>query len=100
MASHGQAHERVQRYFPHVFGDAQMMTTVRPILAVQLANINVLRQELLFIESVYGPPKNYFYGVGGAPYLNLRPPLNTATNLTVEDIFGPNGISVVIDPMK
>ena len=51
--------------FCGVFGNAQMMTTVRPTLAVQLANINVRRQELLFVDAVYGPPKNYFYGMAG-----------------------------------
>lgn len=35
-----------------------------------------------------------------ASYLNLRPPMNSATDLTVNEIFGPNGISAVIDPEK
>jgi hypothetical protein len=86
--------------FRSVYGDSQMMTTVRPMLAVQLANPSILREELLFVENVYGPPKNFFYGVAGAPYLNLRPPMNSATNLTVDDIFGPNGISVTLDTVK
>jgi hypothetical protein len=92
--------KEISDIFRAVFGDAEMMTRVRPVLAGQLTNPYIFRQELLFIENVYGPPKNYFYAISGAPYLNLRPAMNNRTDLTVEDIFGPNGIAVTFEGLK
>jgi hypothetical protein len=54
----------------------------------------------MFIDQVYGPPRQYFYALGGAPYLGRRPPLNTRTDLTVEDIFAPDGLPVTRESLK
>jgi hypothetical protein len=92
--------KEISDIFRAVFGEQAMMTRVRPVLAAQLANPSIFRQELTFIEQVYGPPRQYFYALGGAPYLGLRPPLNTRTDLTVEDIFGPQGLPVTRESLK
>src|SRR5262249_34322738 len=70
------------------------------VLAGQLTNPFIFRQELLFIEHVYGAPKHYFYALAGAPYLNLRPTMNMRTDLTVEDIFGPAGLPATLESLK
>jgi hypothetical protein len=92
--------KEISDIFRTVFGDEQMMTRVRPVLAGQLANPFIFRQELLFIENIYGPPKHYFYALAGAPYVNLRPAMNMRTDLTVEDIFGPEGLPVTLENLK
>jgi len=53
------------------FGDAAMMTRVRPIYASQVVNPYLTRLGLEYIDTVFGPPARFFYGVAGAPYFNL-----------------------------
>ncbi|MFZ4623078.1 MAG: hypothetical protein ACOYNF_02475, partial [Rhodoferax sp.] len=57
--------------FRAVYGDAAMLTTVRPVFASQVVQPYVARVGLDFIDAVYGPPSRYFYALAGAPYFNL-----------------------------
>lgn len=63
--------------FRAVVGTANMLTTYRPVLSGQFSNPWVQEQGLSMIEAVYGPPKNYFYGIAGAPYFTLGALQNT-----------------------
>jgi hypothetical protein len=63
--------KEISDIFRSVYGAAAMMGTVRPVLAGQVVQPQVLRVGLKFIESVYGPPSRYFYALAGAPYFNL-----------------------------
>ena len=62
--------KQISDIFRGVFGNAQMMTRVRPIYAVQVAYFDVGQRGLEFIKNYYGAPNQYFYGVAGAPYFN------------------------------
>ena len=77
--------KEVSDIFRSVFGDAAMMTRVRPVLASHVARPIVLTQGLEFIERTYGLPSKFFYAAAGTTYFNI---LNdTRTTLTVDQIF-------------
>ena len=63
--------KEISDIFRSVYGDAAMMTTVRPVFASQVVQTYVAQLGLEFIEAVYGPPSRYFYAFAGAPYFNL-----------------------------
>ncbi|MHB1140310.1 MAG: carbohydrate-binding protein [Sulfuricaulis sp.] len=77
--------KEVSDIFRSVFGDAAMMTRVRPVLAGQLARPAVITQGLEFIANVFGPPARYFYAVAPAVYFDIDN--STRTDLTVDQIF-------------
>lgn len=55
--------------FRAVFGDAAMMTRVRPIFAAQFGNANnFLREGLQWAEGYHGNVRDLWYGGGGAAY--------------------------------
>ena len=43
---------------------------------------------LKYVNKVFGAPKNFFYGIGVAPYINLGSKQNTA-NLTKDQVLPP-----------
>lgn len=69
---------QISAIFRDVYGDADMMTRVRPILATQLNNgQGTLSSALWFLHDYWNnpahvaephPARYYFYGAGGAPY--------------------------------
>ena len=69
---------RISLLFRAVFGDAAMMTRVRPLLAGQHGNINTINQGINYINAVWGetnayghtghPTAYYLYGIAVAPY--------------------------------
>ena len=70
--------------FRQVFGDAAMMTRIRPLLMTQLTFADgPLFQAVYFLQNYYNnpaqiaapkPPKYYFYGLGGSAYYNPKTP--------------------------
>jgi len=55
--------------FRAVFGDAAMMSRVRPILSTQVGNANnYLRDGLLWADGYHGNARDLWYGGGGAAY--------------------------------
>jgi hypothetical protein len=85
---------RVSGLFRAVFGDAEMMTRVRPVLAAQIDNSGTLHAPLEYLEAVRGPGNRFgipptaipaiVYAVSGAPYVGLR---RDADGLTVDELF-------------
>lgn len=63
--------KEISDIFRSVFGDAAMMSRIRPVFATQVVNVYASQLGLDFIDSVYGPPAKYFYAMAGAPYFNL-----------------------------
>ncbi|OGB71068.1 MAG: hypothetical protein A2486_08120 [Burkholderiales bacterium RIFOXYC12_FULL_65_23] len=63
--------KEISDIFRSVYGDAAMMTTVRPVFASQVVQNYVAQLGLAFIDAVYGPSSRYFYAFAGAPYFNL-----------------------------
>lgn len=64
---------RISAAFRSVFGDAEMMTRVRPVLAWQAGGSYYVDYMLKYASSVFTmkPVSHYIYGIAGAPYLNL-----------------------------
>jgi len=62
---------QISNLFREVFGDAAMMTRIRPVFATQVVNTYLTRTALEYVDKVFGPPSHYFYAVAGAPYFNL-----------------------------
>lgn len=74
---------RMSVLFRRVFGDADMMTRVRPVFAWQLANAGQTGSALNYLNAVWNVPANttvngyeanhpvswYLYGIAGAPYV-------------------------------
>ncbi|MFZ4537056.1 hypothetical protein [Propionivibrio sp.] len=78
--------KEISDIFRSVYGDAAMMTTVRPIYAIQVVNTYTTEIGLKFLDAVYGSPSQYFYAMAGAPYFNLGPQQNVE-NLTTEQVL-------------
>jgi hypothetical protein len=85
---------RISAIFRSVFGDADMMSRVRPVLAAQIDNSGTLYAPLEYLEEVHGPGNRFgnaprsvatiVYAGAGAPYVGLT---KDADGLTVDDIF-------------
>jgi hypothetical protein len=91
---------KVSNSFRAVFGDAAMMTRVRPIYATQINDGNaaltyVVPMMLGYFNNMQGnyvgsphPPSYYFYGAGGAPY---RYP---AGGYTIDTVWESGGMAI------
>lgn len=80
-----------------VWGDAAIGSTVRPVLASQSANPDLLKAQLDFLERTYGPPRQYLYAVAGAPYFSLQG--DTANpNMTTDQVLA--GLSAGLDQVE
>jgi len=85
---------QISKIFRTVFGDAAMMTQVRPVLEWQMAAGANSIQSIELIDRVYGtvnqwnsvarPVNYYIYGAGGSAYYN---PQNDDSNLTIDNIW-------------
>jgi hypothetical protein len=60
--------------FRSVFGDAEMMTRVRPVLAGQMANIEHVADGVRYIERVWGPGNPYGYPANAGPVFTIPNP--------------------------
>ena len=85
--------KQISDIFRSIFGDADMMTKIRPIYAVQIAWFDVGQRGLEFIKNYYGSPNQYFYGIAGAPYFNTALADQTTT-ATKQDIFNALNLDI------
>jgi hypothetical protein len=74
---------RVSDIFRSVYGDAAMMTQVRPLLAGQIANYGTY-YGLNYLDSRHGGSSRYLYGIAGAPYIDI---LDERSLLSADQIF-------------
>jgi hypothetical protein len=63
--------KEISDLFREAFGDAAMMTRIRPVFATQVVNPYLTRVALDYIAAQFGPPHHYFFAIAGAPYFNL-----------------------------
>jgi hypothetical protein len=68
------------------YGEAAMMSTIRPVLGGQIVQPYVTEVGLAFLDAVYGPPSRYVYAMAGAPYFNLGP-WQTADGLSTGQVL-------------
>ncbi|HSM93637.1 MAG TPA: hypothetical protein VLT47_12195, partial [Anaeromyxobacteraceae bacterium] len=88
---------RTSDLFRSVFGDAEMMTRIRPVLARQFVYRDTFNQPLNYLQAVYGPGNaygnpgypisHYLYGIAGAPYVNVLSADIGREDLTVDGVF-------------
>ena len=90
----GMRTKEISDIFRSVFGGAQMMTRVRPVLCMQNGYTMTIRQPLQFLEGYYGAPSNYVYAIACAPYFGIPTSWNSRTDLTVDDIIGAMNTSL------
>jgi hypothetical protein len=86
---------QISNIFRQVFGDAEMMTRVRPVLMSQLGwAAGWLAGELDYIEDYFNNPtyqatprpvSHFLYGAGGSAYQD--PDWSIGNNITVDQIF-------------
>lgn len=73
--------------FKTVYGSQRWATTIRPVLATQIAWPGFwLVDGLTFLNARYGAPSNYLYACAGAPYFNMGN-ADKNTNLTKQDVL-------------
>ena len=77
----------VSNLFRAVVGNSAMMTTIRPVLAMQYSYQHLLEDNLYYLNMFYGAPSNFFYGVAGAPYWNLYNTSGNSDFSTVNSLF-------------
>ena len=85
--------KEISDIFRSVYGDAAMMSTVRPIFASQIVQPYLSEVGLDFIDAVYGTPSRYFYALAGAPYYNMGTQ-QTMDGLSVDQVLAALDASV------
>jgi hypothetical protein len=90
--------KEVSDIFGSVWGAGSINGRVRPVLAAQHANPEVIRQGLEFIERTYGSPSKYFYGIAQAPYFAFGNLDDSSNSLTVDQII--NALSNSVNSQK
>jgi hypothetical protein len=66
---------------------------IRVILSGQVANPAVVRASLKYIEVAHGAPKNFIYGIAGAPYFGNNKEFCNRDGLTTNAFFGPYSLT-------
>lgn len=70
----------ISKIFGSVFGAGSINSRVRVIYAWQIGGwLPWYDHCLTWVNTNYGPPKDYFYGIAGAPYFNESRASSTAT---------------------
>jgi len=84
----GRRSMQVSNLFRAVFGDAEMMTRVRPVLPGQIANAGTISEPLAYLAARHGGAARYFHAVAGAPYVTVfNDDAGTRNDLTLDTIF-------------
>jgi hypothetical protein len=73
---------KISELFSNVYGAAAINTTIRPLLLGQFANPCATEMALWYVQTNFGAPSKYFYGVGGAAYFNAG-----STDTTLNGLF-------------
>ncbi|AHG22766.1 hypothetical protein Z042_12240 [Chania multitudinisentens RB-25] len=68
--------KHISDIFREVFGDAAMMTRVRPMLAwenwsLRSTKAGKLPDQLQYLNQMYGSPHNYIYGISTSAYIEM-----------------------------
>jgi len=72
--------------FKSVYGPEAMLTTIRPVLATQMYSMTP-RQQLYFVQNVYGAPSRFFVGMALHPFFG---PWGSPNGPTDDIITDPN----------
>jgi hypothetical protein len=84
----GKRSMQISDLFRAVFGDADMLTRIRPVLPAQLANSGTLAEPLAYLAARHGGAAKYLYAVTGAAYVTIfNDDAGNRTGLTLDTIF-------------
>ena len=73
--------------FKKVYGSQRWASTIRPVLATQIAWPGYwLVDGLTFLDARFGPPNSYLYACAGAPYFNMGT-ADQSTTLSKQDVL-------------
>ena len=80
--------KRISDLFKTVFGEENVgqWKRIRPMLCGQADTPKYAVEYLDYLNTVYGPPKNFLHGIAIAPYSHLGP-YQMWTNLTVDQVL-------------
>jgi len=86
---------RISETFRSVFGDGEMMSRVRPVLAWQVGGTNTIDGMIKYAQRNYPnrPASGYIYAISGAPYFSVGA-RQTAADLTSDEILSALDTSV------
>ena len=59
---------KISRLFAEVFGPEAINTIIRPVYMSQYVQPFIIEDVLRYLNTNFGAPNTYLYGVGGAPY--------------------------------
>ncbi len=76
--------KRMAEIFMQEFGVNDPRGRLRPILSGQTSRLDIYDAQLQYINDVYGPPRNWFYTIGLAPYFEAWTLDTGNPNLTVD----------------
>jgi hypothetical protein len=78
----------IRDIFAEAYGPGSINTTLRPVLASQIAWAYVLNDQLSYLQHRLGRDlSDEIYAVAGAPYMSLPSELSNAPGLTVDQVF-------------
>ena len=84
----GKRSMQISNLFRAVFGDADMLTRVRPVLPGQVANAGTISEPLAYLAARHGGAASFFYATAGAPYVTVfNDDAGTRAGLTLDTIF-------------
>jgi hypothetical protein len=84
----GRRSMQLSNLFRAVFGDADMMSRIRPVLPGQIANAGTISEPLAYLAARHGGAASYFYAAAGAPYVTVNnDDTGSRTGLTLDTIF-------------
>jgi hypothetical protein len=87
--------KHISDLFKTVFGEENVgqWKRVRPVLAGQADTPSFAIEYLDYLNTIYGPPKNFIHGIAIAPYFNLGP-YKMWSNLTVDQVLDGLNVSM------
>ena len=72
---------KISQLFAQIFGPAAINTIIRPVYMSQYAAPFVMEDILHYLNTNFGAPNNYLYGIGGAPYFLPQTSFTDTTSL-------------------
>ena len=83
---------KISKLFAQVFGPSAINTTIRPVYMSQYVQPYITEDALRYLNANFGPPNQYLYGIGGAPYFSTPSSYSDVNELLTSLQAGLNSI--------
>ena len=90
---------KISRIFAEVFGPEDINTIIRPVYMSQYVQPFILEDVLRYLNTNFGAPNTYLYGVGGAPYYSPQTSFTDESGLFSSLQAGLNLINLGAAPL-